>query len=584
MKIFPVVVKKVLGSSGPTGFTDAISLQIIVGDSNAVPTDAATFQLALLTGDTNAAQSDALQLQIDGLGDDNAPPTDTQSFTLRAWLSASAGTDVTSPANANGPNDGVLATVSTGVLASNPETMTSELGSNLPSGLTLTSVIYRGWFRAQTTLVTSTAAVIAHSSSALFADVVMFTQSSLGGDTNHLGGTFTFDMIAAGINTQAKLQSLQIYHRCTDLAAGVTPAVLTVDAGCLEIAGAFTAASNQLYINDAVVNENDGTVTVTIIRGSPDGTTTSVNYATTDRTTAIAGDNAIVGAGNDYTATSGSVSFTGMETSKTFTVPIIDISYPEPDRQFVVNLSSPTNGTIVDGAATVTIQDDEAAKTFLQDFSGNGKDLTAGSTATTDVTCPTAKFGHGREWTAVANQTLLRTDDAFDLTGSIAATLVFEIDALPSILVRPTLFSFTSSDSSSGPWGIHYSNTGATQDIILSQTGATPGSYDTNVPLTVGYHTLTYRRDDAAKTVVVKLDGAEILNSTYTGSPTSNAGGNLTLFGVGTGAAATPDGKCYDARVYNTAIAQATLDAIVASSGKCKPEGTELAWYRLEDT
>ncbi len=217
------------------GFTDSFSLGIIVSDLNAVPTDDATFQLNALYADNNDVQSDAVQLGIQGLGDSNAAPTDARSAQIRVWLSGSAGTDVGSPANANGQNDGTLATISTAVLASNPEVMTSALGTNVPSGITFSAAVYHGWFRAQTTLVTSTASVVAHSTSALFTDITMFTQSSLGGDTNHLAGTFTFDLIAAGVDTLAKLQSLQIIHQTQDLAAGVTPAILTVDAGAVDI-------------------------------------------------------------------------------------------------------------------------------------------------------------------------------------------------------------------------------------------------------------------------------------------------------------------------------------------------------------
>lgn len=223
------------GPSGPAGFTDSFSLEIRTTDSNAAPTDDATFQLNALYADTNDVQTEAVSAGIQGLGDSNDVPTDARSAQIRVWLSGSAGTDVANPANANGQNDGTSAVVSTGVLASNPETMTSALGTNVPSGITFSAAVYHGWFRAQTTLITSTARIIARSTSALFADITMFTQSTLGGDTDHLGGTFIFDLIAAGVDTLAKLQSLQIIHETQDVAAGVTPAILTVDAGAVDI-------------------------------------------------------------------------------------------------------------------------------------------------------------------------------------------------------------------------------------------------------------------------------------------------------------------------------------------------------------
>ena len=55
----------------------------------------------------------------------------------------------------------------------------------------------------------------------------------------YLTGDFTYDLYAAGVNTLAKLQSCQMLHRVSDAVAGVTPHVLTVDAGAIDITGAF---------------------------------------------------------------------------------------------------------------------------------------------------------------------------------------------------------------------------------------------------------------------------------------------------------------------------------------------------------
>ena len=235
----PVNLTNRTGDLNPAG-TNKADMQIWSGyGGSAVGTATKTeadvyISFILIASPADAPMVETASASISGFTDDNTTPSENRSALLRVWLANSAGTDVANPSNANGSNNATNAVVSTAALASNPEVMTSDVGSSIGS-ISYTSAIYRGWFRARTTLITSTAEVIAQSSTAAFADIVMFTQSSLGGDTNHLSGTFIFDLIAAGVDTLSKLQSLQILHRCTDAVAGVSPAILDVDAGAVDI-------------------------------------------------------------------------------------------------------------------------------------------------------------------------------------------------------------------------------------------------------------------------------------------------------------------------------------------------------------
>jgi hypothetical protein len=216
--------------------TDAAALNVKgLGDTNAVPNDAGTYALNLAQADTSAAPTDTASLNLTGYGDTNPTPTEARSSVAQFFLSASSGTShVTNPANANGKNDGTSSTQQTAVAGAATETLTSSCGVGIGAATTFTTAIYRGWFNATVTLATSTVKIVLHSTSALFTDK---TALSITASANHNTGDFTYDLVANGIDTLAKLQSVQVLHSTTDAIAGTSPAVLTVDAGCIELAG-----------------------------------------------------------------------------------------------------------------------------------------------------------------------------------------------------------------------------------------------------------------------------------------------------------------------------------------------------------
>jgi len=114
-------------------------------------------------------------------------------------------------------------------------------------------------------------------------------------------------------------------------------------------------AAPTLAINNVIANEgNSGTTpfdfTVTLSAAS--ALTVTVNFATADGT-------ATAGSG-DYVSTSGTLTFTPGQTSKTITVNVIGGTLVEPNETFFVNLSSPTDATIAVAQGTGTITNDDA--------------------------------------------------------------------------------------------------------------------------------------------------------------------------------------------------------------------------------
>ena len=229
------------GGSSTPAFSDAFAIKIVAPEANLAPTDADTFLLNLLEADSNVSATETATANIKGLGDSSTAPTDTDTTLIRYWLSATtmdSTNGVTNPANANGQHDGADATY-TSVAAgdANPRTH-STVGASIGT-VTFSTAVFRGWFKSANTLATSTTTLVMHSTTGAFTDITMFSNTAVTTTIDHSAGDFTFDLVAAGVNTLAKLQSCQLLMSTKDAAAGVTPAVLTADAGCIELQGVF---------------------------------------------------------------------------------------------------------------------------------------------------------------------------------------------------------------------------------------------------------------------------------------------------------------------------------------------------------
>ena len=64
-------------------------------------------------------------------------------------------------------------------------------------------------------------------------------------------------------------------------------------------------------------------------------------------------------AGQDYTATSGTLTFAPGTFVRSLGVPILGDTVDEPNESFKVNLATPTNAVIADVQGIVTITDDD---------------------------------------------------------------------------------------------------------------------------------------------------------------------------------------------------------------------------------
>ncbi len=96
--------------------------------------------------------------------------------------------------------------------------------------------------------------------------------------------------------------------------------------------------------------------------GDPVAFTVSLSAASDEQVTvAYATSGGTAAAGDDFTASSGTLAFGANETSKTVSVATIEDSDDEEDETFTLTLSSPSNATLGAATATGTIEDDDDA-------------------------------------------------------------------------------------------------------------------------------------------------------------------------------------------------------------------------------
>ncbi|HEX2832628.1 MAG TPA: Calx-beta domain-containing protein [Thermoanaerobaculia bacterium] len=110
-----------------------------------------------------------------------------------------------------------------------------------------------------------------------------------------------------------------------------------------------------IVIADTTVIEGSSgasNATLVLTLSNPSSTTITVDWATN-------GNSAT--SGSDFTASSGAVTFAPGVTTQTITIPIHGDTIVEGNESFFVNLANPSNATVADAQATVTIVDDDGS-------------------------------------------------------------------------------------------------------------------------------------------------------------------------------------------------------------------------------
>ena len=109
-------------------------------------------------------------------------------------------------------------------------------------------------------------------------------------------------------------------------------------------------------MSDVSVNEDAGTARVLVTQSDISAQTVTVDYATSNGTAT---------AGADYTAASGTLTFSPGQTTKFIDVSITNDDLNESDETFTVTISNAVNATIADATATGTILNDDAVPSLV---------------------------------------------------------------------------------------------------------------------------------------------------------------------------------------------------------------------------
>ena len=310
--------------------------------------------------------------------------------------------------------------------------------------------------------------------------------------------------------------------------------------------GGTTTPPPQLSIGDASVEEGE-TAQFTVTLSKAANVAVTVEFQTNDGTAA---------AGDDYTQTSGTLTFNAGDRTKTISVQTTEDDTQESDEDFTVTLSNPTGATLDDATGQGTITDDDGGDdgggtTTPPQLSIGDASVEEGETAQFTVTLSQA----ANETVTVEFQTNDGTAAAGDDYTQTSGTLTFNAgDRTKTISVQTTEDDTQESDED---FTVTLSNptTGATLDdatgqgTITDDDGGDGGGTTTPPQLSIGDASVeegetaqfTVTLSQAAnETVTVEFqtnDGTAAAGDDYTqtsGTLTFNAGDRTKTISVQT--------------------------------------------------
>lgn len=231
------------GGGGGGGGSDSLLIKdtafkftIGASETNSNLSHIEKFNINVSQAETNAALLEALKLTLAGAGvnDVNGALSETKMFRYRCWSSSSSDNDAsrTTPTNANGQNDSVVATIKTNnstANLTNPVVLTSTTFNSPATGTYIAKRI-RVYFDIPVRTTALDTIVLQYKLGAA-APVAIYTHAGAPAFDSILG-TFTFDISSL---TLAQIQTMSLIASYTANLVAVPETSIRLDAWAVEL-------------------------------------------------------------------------------------------------------------------------------------------------------------------------------------------------------------------------------------------------------------------------------------------------------------------------------------------------------------
>ncbi len=268
--------------------------------------------------------------------------------------------------------------------------------------------------------------------------------------------------------------------------------------------------SPTITLNDSSTYENTGPLNFTISLSRASSKTITVDYATANSSASAPGD---------FTAASGTLTFAPGETSKTVAITLTNDGSVESNENFTLNLTNPSNATIIRFQGVATIQDEDGyyqVSIAAGSPSGTAEDAGTGVPFVVSLDRVNAGPGVVTVQAATIDGTARSTGTFIDFTGFSNRTVQIPVGQ-QSVTTYVAVTDDPRYDSANQETLTVNISTPSSNAILGSPTSAV-GMINDNEPLptiTINDMVAPYNKNNTVQTFTVSLDYASESNVSF---------------------------------------------------------------------